>query len=121
MFFQENIDQSKIISLLQLDGTDKKELFNKAEEVKRQAVGKTIYFRGLIEFSNICIKNCYYCGIRHSNNKVLRYDLTDGEIIEAAQYAHEQKYASIVLQSGEIIQRENIKIQERGNTFVLEG
>jgi biotin synthase len=57
----------------------------------------------LIEFSNICGKNCYYCGIRAGNKNVTRYNLSDDEILEAASFAYENHYASIVLQSGEVV------------------
>jgi biotin synthase len=61
-----------------------------------------VYFRGLIEFSNKCGKDCLYCGIRKSNNKVVRYEATDGEILEACRFAWLNRFGSVVLQSGEI-------------------
>lgn len=76
-------------------------LYRQAYEVKRQHVGTSVYFRGIIEFSNICLKNCLYCGIRSGNDQVQRYQMTDDEIIETARLAHRMGYASIVLQSGE--------------------
>ncbi len=60
------------------------DLFRKATEVKRFYVQDKVYFRGLIEFSNICSKNCYYCGIRSANRKTERYNLSDDEIVDAA-------------------------------------
>jgi biotin synthase len=65
-------------------------------------VGNKVYFRGLIELSNICGKDCYYCGIRKSNPKVARYRMPDDEIVEAAIWAYHEGYGSIVLQAGEI-------------------
>ncbi len=61
-----------------------------------------VYFRGLIEFSNICAKNCFYCGIRKDNELTKRYNLSDKEILDAARFAFENKYGSLVLQSGEL-------------------
>lgn len=76
-------------------------LLTKAYQTKEKVVGKTAYFRGLIEFSNICTKNCYYCGIRKGNKQVSRYTLTEEEILDSARFAFEQRYGSVVLQSGE--------------------
>jgi biotin synthase len=89
-------------NLLSLKNDSQKPLFAKGAEVKEKTVGNTVYFRGLIEFSNHCAKDCLYCGIRKSNRQVARYNLTDNEILGAARFAHQQHYASIVLQSGEL-------------------
>jgi biotin synthase len=95
-------DPDDIRALLNTDESQQKLLFIKANEVKNQVQGNKVYFRGLIEFSNVCAKDCLYCGIRRSNSNVLRYNLSDDEILDAALFAHEKNYASIVLQSGEI-------------------
>jgi len=95
-------DKQEIIRLLSLtDKTAIESLFRQAYEVKKQYVGATVYFRGIVEFSNICTKDCYYCGIRKSNPHVQRFMLTKEEVIESALWAHGQHYGSIVLQSGE--------------------
>ena len=106
-------NKSDIIYLLQLDGYSQKELFREAEKVKKKYVKNRVYFRGLIEFSNICMKDCYYCGIRNGNTKTVRYNLDDDEILAAVLYAHEQKYASVVLQSGEVINKTFINRMDR--------
>ncbi|MDR1681364.1 MAG: [FeFe] hydrogenase H-cluster radical SAM maturase HydE [Prevotellaceae bacterium] len=62
---------------------------------------RKIFLRGLIEFSNRCRKNCYYCGIRAGNRRVERYDMPDDEILQAVDTAWRNRYGSIVLQSGE--------------------
>jgi len=72
-----------------------------AYAVKVREVGPVVYFRGLFELSNLCTKDCLYCGIRRSNHKVERYSIPVGEILSGAQWAHEQGYGSVVLQSGE--------------------
>ena len=87
--------------LLGTQGTEKTRLFEHSAKIKEQHVGNRVYFRGLIEFSNICAKNCLYCGIRHDNPFVNRYQLTDEEICDAARFAFENNYGSLVLQSGE--------------------
>ena len=99
---QSGFAKEDIIALLKAEGDDKKLLFKKSAEVKQQYVGDKVYFRGLIEFSNICAKDCLYCGIRKSNKNVNRYNLTDEEILEAARFAFDNRYGSIVLQSGEL-------------------
>lgn len=98
---QSSFSHSDLEQLLQCEGDQKRLLFNKASAVKKLYVGNKVYFRGLIEFSNVCHKDCYYCGIRSSNRSVRRYDLTDKEILDAALFADENRFGSVVLQAGE--------------------
>jgi biotin synthase len=100
---KEILEKEDIIALLSANEEDTKNLFARSAAIKEKHVGNKVYFRGLIEFSNICGKNCYYCGIRAGNKNVERYNLTDEEILDAAGFAYENHYASIVLQSGEIV------------------
>ncbi len=81
--------------------TEMQDLFEKAYRIKCDNVGKKVYFRGIIELSNICEKDCYYCGIRKSNVSQSRYLMTEDEILAAADWAFKNDYGSIVLQSGE--------------------
>jgi len=87
--------------LLPPDDDCEKALFGAAREVKLYYVGNYVNLRGLIELSNICTKDCLYCGIRKSNKFVNRYTLSDDEVIEAAALAGKFGYGSVVLQSGE--------------------
>lgn len=98
----ENPGIEEIILLLQSEGDDLASLFRKSAEVKEKYLGKKVYFRGLIEFSNICHKNCFYCGIRKDNKLVDRYNIPDQEILAAARFALDNNYGSIALQSGEL-------------------
>ncbi|MDA3820427.1 MAG: [FeFe] hydrogenase H-cluster radical SAM maturase HydE [Candidatus Delongbacteria bacterium] len=98
---KEALNKQDIVFLLELDEKDQQLLFKKAAEVKAAYVGKITWFRGLIEYSNICSKNCYYCGIRSGNKQTKRYELTDEEVLSAAQFAIDHQYGSLVLQSGE--------------------
>ncbi len=91
-----------LVYLLGLEGEERTKLFEKAGLVKKAAVGDIAYFRGLVEFSNICAKNCFYCGIRKDNNNFRRYNIKDEDILEAVKFAHDNNFASIVLQSGEL-------------------
>jgi len=88
--------------LLRAEGEEKDLLLARGRAIRDKEIGTKVYFRGLIEFSNICGKDCYYCGIRRSNANVHRYNLTDEQILEAARFAHENRYGSLVLQSGEL-------------------
>lgn len=76
-----------------------------AAELARQRTverfGKIIYFRGIIEFTNICRNDCLYCGIRKSNGNAERYRLTDDEISECCREGYDFGYRSFVLQGGE--------------------
>lgn len=101
--------KEEIVKLLQSDGIDKKDLYEKSAAIKRKYVENKVYFRGLIEFSNICSKNCFYCGIRKDNHKVKRYNLSDEEILNAAKFAYENKFSSLVLQSGELETKSFVK------------
>ncbi len=99
---KEHLDFEDIKYLLGLtEKEDMEKLIAKAYEVKEREVGKKVFYRGLIEYSNICGKNCYYCGIRKDNSNVPRYRMTDDEVVEAAIAARDFRYASIVIQSGE--------------------
>jgi biotin synthase len=98
----EIFTRNDIISLLQSEGEDRTLLFRKSAEIKERYIGKKVWFRGLIEFSNICSKDCLYCGIRKGNKNLTRYNLSDDEILAAARFAYENHYGSIALQSGEI-------------------
>lgn len=76
-------------------------LYDFAAQVKQRHVGNKVYYRGLIEYSNRCAKNCFYCGVRRDNKNVDRYTLEDREVIAAARLAHKKQFGSLVLQSGE--------------------
>ena len=66
--------------------------------------GKTIYFRGIVEFSNRCGNDCFYCGIRKSNNKVQRYTLSDEVILDCCETGYLNGIRTFVLQSGEAVE-----------------
>ena len=95
----DTLDKSAIIELLTTAPTD--ELYRRADDVRREAVGDAVHLRGLIEFSNICRNDCLYCGIRRGNRQVQRYRMTDEELVETAKRATALGFQTIVLQSGE--------------------
>ncbi|MDX9769590.1 MAG: [FeFe] hydrogenase H-cluster radical SAM maturase HydE [Tenuifilaceae bacterium] len=102
---KDGLARQDIILLLQANAEERNKLYAKAAEVKEKYVGRKVYFRGLIEMSNICSKNCFYCGIRAGNFNTHRYNLSDDEVVEAARYAWENKYASLAIQTGEVSNR----------------
>lgn len=91
-----------LVCLLSAECEDRKLLFEAAAARKLEVVGNKVFFRGLVEFSNICSKDCLYCGIRKSNEKVVRYDASDDAILESCRFAWENRFGSVVLQSGEL-------------------
>jgi biotin synthase len=95
----DTLDKSAIIELLTTAPAD--ELYRRADDVRREAVGDAVHLRGLIEFSNICRNDCLYCGIRRGNRQVQRYRMTDEELVETAKRAAALGFQTIVLQSGE--------------------
>ena len=76
-------------------------LFRKARETAAEHFGREIYIRALIEWSNSCRNDCYYCGIRRSNRALERYCLNEEEILQCCKRAHEDGIRTFVLQGGE--------------------
>ncbi|MDR1315732.1 MAG: [FeFe] hydrogenase H-cluster radical SAM maturase HydE [Spirochaetales bacterium] len=77
------------------------ELFSRARAVREQHYGKAVYFRGLIEFTNYCKNDCYYCGIRCGNMKVRRYRLSLEQILRCCAAGDMMGFKTFVLQGGE--------------------
>lgn len=63
--------------------------------------GRKVYARGLIEFTNICKNNCYYCGIRAGNTNISRYRLSANQILQCTKLGYELGFRTFVLQGGE--------------------
>lgn len=83
------------------DETLTEALNKRADAIRKEIYGDKVYVRGLIEFSNICKNDCYYCGIRKSNDKVDRYRLSEEDIIACAELGYKLGYRTFVLQGGE--------------------
>lgn len=109
-----NMTKEEILFFLSPERTKEEDraLFELANTVTEKHYGKTIFFRGIIENSNICEKDCNYCGIRKHMPQLHRYTMTKEEIIEQAMWAHENKYGSICLQSGEFNNEKRLKMIE---------
>ena len=79
----QDISYDQFVELMTLeDKADIEYLRQTARAVADSVYGKNVYVRGLIEFTNYCKNDCYYCGIRHSNRGADRYRLTDEQIME---------------------------------------
>jgi len=103
------IEMSWIENILKDDNpATLEELIAKADQVRRMCRGDEVYLRGLIEFTNYCQRNCYYCGLRRDNNALERYRLKAEEIIELALQAHKLGFQSLALQSGENPDRKTV-------------
>ena len=76
-------------------------LFEQARNTARENYGLDVYTRGLIEFTNYCKNDCYYCGIRRSNKNASRYRLSEEEIMECCDLGYPLGFRTFVLQGGE--------------------
>ncbi|MCX0370196.1 [FeFe] hydrogenase H-cluster radical SAM maturase HydE [Clostridium perfringens] len=94
------LSRDEIIALLKDDSIND-ELFKAADEVRKKYLGDEVHLRGLIEFTNICKRNCMYCGLRRDNKNLNRYRLSHEEIIDFAKKAVSYGYKTLVLQGGE--------------------
>lgn len=94
------LTREEIISIIKDDSIND-ELFSAANRVREKYMGNEVHLRGIIEFSNICKRNCMYCGLRMDNENLKRYRLMPDEIVELARKAAGYGYKSVVLQSAE--------------------
>lgn len=77
------------------------QLAEEADRLRKLYYGNKVFTRGLIEFTNYCKNNCFYCGIRKGNRNAQRYRLTEEEILECCRQGHALGYRTFVLQGGE--------------------
>nr|MCR5546621.1 hypothetical protein [Lachnospiraceae bacterium] len=98
----KDLSDEQFLALLTTDNEEvRQHLFSEADKVRRENYGTDVYVRGLIEFSNYCKNNCYYCGIRNGNPKATRYRLSEEEILECCAEGYDLGFRTFVLQSGE--------------------
>ncbi len=97
---RRDLPDSEMTALLQTADFDG-ELFAAADAVRRSVYGDEVYIRGLIEFTNYCRNNCYYCGIRAANASVSRYRLDKDEILACCGDGYQLGFRTFVLQGGE--------------------
>lgn len=99
---QHNLEDRELLCLLEEQNPEVWEfLRGKAQEQCREVYGNRVFIRGLIEFTNFCKNDCYYCGIRKSNRQVQRYRLTEEQILRCCQAGYKLGFRTFVLQGGE--------------------
>ena len=92
----------QLLQLLEhVDEENSSYLFEKARIRQKEHFDHKVYTRGLIELTNYCKNDCYYCGIRRSNTNAVRYRLTKEEILQCCENGHELGFRTFVLQGGE--------------------
>ena len=89
-----------LLQLIDHEGDDTA-LFEAADQVRREHYGTDVFLRGLIEFTNYCKNDCYYCGIRRSNRCAERYRLTTEQILSCCDNGYAMGFRTFVLQGGE--------------------
>lgn len=95
-----NLSDTELTALLQSSDFDEV-IFDAADKKRREIYGDEVYIRGLIEFTNYCKNNCFYCGIRRDNKNAVRYRLTKEEILSCCEEGYRLGFRTYVLQGGE--------------------
>ncbi len=97
-----NATDSELLALLTSEDKQTNDLLAQAAvPIRIDHYGDEVYLRGLIEFTNYCKNNCYYCGIRAGNTHVERYRLTKQQILDCCVEGYQLGYRTFVLQGGE--------------------
>lgn len=97
---EKNLSNEEFRVLLETKEEDSY-LFELANKVRIENYGTDVYIRGLIEFTNYCRNNCYYCGLRRDNKKAVRYRLSKEEILNCCDEGYKLGFRTFVLQGGE--------------------
>ena len=95
-----DLPDEQLLQLIDHEGDDTA-LFEAADQVRREHYGTDVFLRGLIEFTNYCRNDCYYCGIRRSNRCAERYRLTPEQILSCCDNGYAMGFRTFVLQGGE--------------------
>ena len=99
----QNLNKEEFVKLIRCahDPEVRELLAERAREFRKKYYGDKVYTRGLIEFTNYCKNDCYYCGIRRGNRNAKRYRLTEEEILACCENGYELGFRTFVLQGGE--------------------
>ena len=100
LYNEHNLSDDELIQIIETNELDN-ELHISADKIRREIYGDKVFIRGLIEFSNYCKNNCYYCGIRRDNKKAVRYRLSKEQILNCCKEGYSLGFRTFVLQSGE--------------------
>ena len=99
---EQDLPDSQLKQLLEtFSSEDLKYASLLAREVKIEHYSNKIYLRGIVEFSNICKNNCYYCGLRRDNKNIARYQLNSEQIVSCCKNGYKLGLRTFVLQGGE--------------------
>lgn len=102
LYNERVLSKAEFVTLLScFEEEDARYLLSKSRAVADKYFGKKIYVRGLIEFTNFCKNDCYYCGIRKSNLNAERYRLEKGDILSCCEKGYGLGFRTFVLQGGE--------------------
>lgn len=96
----QNLSDEELKTVLETDEYDGS-LFSSAETLRKSIYGNDVYIRGLIEISNYCKNDCYYCGIRCGNKAAVRYRLSKNDILSCCAEGYALGFRTFVLQGGE--------------------
>ena len=100
LYRTRSLSDVELSTLLATDQFDN-ELFCKADQRRREFYGTDVYVRGLIELTNYCKNDCFYCGIRYSNTFLDRYRLSLNTVLSCCATGYALGYRTFVLQGGE--------------------
>lgn len=97
---KKDLPDSALMALIE-DSAHAQALFCKANSVRKAHYDTDVYIRGLIEFTNYCENNCYYCGIRHDHHSLCRYRMQPEEILDCCDTGYKLGFRTFVMQGGE--------------------
>ncbi len=95
------LSKDEFVALIENREVVRNYITDKAVKIRQEHYSNKVYVRGLIEFSNYCKNDCYYCGIRRSNKNASRYRLTKEDILECCKEGYTLGFRTFVLQGGE--------------------
>lgn len=99
---EQNLSKEEYVKLLNSYTPEiMEQLRTEADRLRKLYYGDKVYTRGLIEYTNYCKNNCYYCGIRAGNANAVRYRLTEEEILLSCENGYDLGFRTFVLQGGE--------------------
>ena len=94
------MNKKEIVEYLK-DDEKKEALFKKADRIREKYCGDKVLLRGIIEFSNHCVRNCFYCGLRRDNKKIMRYRMSESLILDTVRKIYKAGIKTVILQSGD--------------------
>ena len=114
LIHHQKLNKEEFVEIIkQQDNSEIRELLKEeAVKLRKQYYGTKVFTRGLIEFTNHCKNDCYYCGIRRSNSNAKRYRLSEEDILSCCENGYELRFRTFVLQGGEDVWYTDEKLVE---------